>query len=586
MRVACLIFAFSIWAMPAAGQVSGTVVDDSSGLPIEGARVTLRATDIRTETDASGRYDLPVPDGDTRIVGAARGYFNRGGFVVAPATGVELRLDAVHPDDATGSLEDPSDCMLCHLELWSQWTDSRMQTAGRNTWVLDMYDGSGTSGGDGGFVYARDSTEAATNPTSECAACHQPVRWLTGAPIGLAPADDPSSDVAHGVACGVCHQMADNDLTRPNSPGIDLGVVRMTRSSDPLLVVMYGVYGDVDFASIGQMRASLNPQLTSGVCAACHQDANDPDRDGDREEASSVVSGPTYVEWLESPYADPASPSYATCADCHMPPTELRLACSVSPGYERELGRVRSHRIVGTTPAFLEDAVTLSLDTTRTGAVLTVEVGVNNHGAGHHVPTGATMRNVILLVEASVGGVPLEHMGDQVISDLAGVGDPAEGYFAGLPGKVYAKRNHGADGTGPVFFTDATGITEDTRIPALATDVTSYTFAAPDADATIEVRARLIYRRAWRALVDAKGWTENGHGEPLEDIAPPHFGHLMEEAEVVLSPPPPDAGVLLDAGVEEPPGGGCGCVTPGGAPVSPWPLGLVVLAWLLRRRRG
>ena len=51
-------------------------------------------------------------------------------------------------------------------------------------------------GGDGGFVYARDSTEFAGNPTSECAACHQPLRWLASAPTALAPVDDPKYAVA------------------------------------------------------------------------------------------------------------------------------------------------------------------------------------------------------------------------------------------------------------------------------------------------------------------------------------------------------------------------------------------------------
>ena len=53
----------------------------------------------------------------------------------------------------------------------------------------------------------------------------------------------------------------------------------------------------------------------------------------------------------------------------------------------------------------------------------------------------------------------------------------------------------------------------------------------PPGGGTLRVRARLVYRRAFRALVDAKGWTLDGHGNPLEDVAPPYFGHLMEEEE-------------------------------------------------------
>lgn len=59
----------------------------------------------------------------------------------------------------------------------------------------------------------------------------------------------------------------------------------------------------------------------------------------------------------------------------------------------------------------------------------------------------------------------------------------------------------------------------DNRIAALDSDATRYSFAVPPGAGTLEVRARLIYRRAFRALVDAKGWTEDGHGQPLGDLA-------------------------------------------------------------------
>jgi hypothetical protein len=167
------------------------------------------------------------------------------------------------------------------------------------------------------------------------------------------------------------------------------------------------------------------------------------------------------------------------------------------------------------------------------GGNLEVEVAVNNSGTGHHVPTGVTVRNMILLVEAwrESDGQALASTGAQVVHDLGGVGDPAQGYYAGLPGKYFAKLNHDQAGAGPTFFTDAVGIIFDNRIPALGVDVTNYSFTAPAADDTLQVRARLIYRRAFRALVDAKGWTEDGHGEPLEDVLPPYYGHLMEETE-------------------------------------------------------
>ncbi len=195
---------------------------------------------------------------------------------------------------------------------------------------------------------------------------------------------------------------------------------------------------------------------------------------------------------------------------------------------------VRTHAIEGTTAAYLDNAVELSMQTQRVGNELQVSVTIDNNLTGHHVPTGVTIRNMILLVLAWEDGQnpwvnPLMHTGAQTVHDLGGVGNPAQGYYAGLPGKLYAKVNHDASLQGPTFFTDATGILFDSRIPALEKDATNYTFQVPAGSGIIHVQAALIYRRAFRFLVDAKAWTQDGHGNPLEDVASP-YGHLMELA--------------------------------------------------------
>jgi hypothetical protein len=122
----------------------------------------------------------------------------------------------------------------------------------------------------------------------------------------------------------------------------------------------------------------------------------------------------------------------------------------------------------------------------------------------HHRPHGATV---------NAGRMPVA-TGTQVVHEPGGVGDPAEGCYAGLPGKLFAKVIHDGAGRWPTFFTDAAGILFDNRIPPLATDVSRYRFAVPPGDATLHVRARLLYRRSFRALTDATGWTLDGHGNP------------------------------------------------------------------------
>ncbi|MBN2469145.1 MAG: hypothetical protein JXN59_00365, partial [Anaerolineae bacterium] len=136
-----------------------------------------------------------------------------------------------------------------------------------------------------------------------------------------------------------------------------------------------------------------------------------------------------------------------------------------------------------------------------------VTVRVTNSGAGHHIPTDNPLRNMILLVAATdEAGEPLALLDGPTIPDWGGVGDPAVGYYAGLPGVLYAKIL--ADfytGETPTYaYWRQTRLVSDNRIPALATDESVYTFA-PGAGA-VRVEARLVLRRAFIDLMAVKGW--------------------------------------------------------------------------------
>lgn len=521
-----------------ANQVSGIVLDQGSMAPIPGAVVALQASSVRTTTDVNGAFQLLIGGGtDLVIVAAAKGYFNQSTLATPPVTSVQILLNPVpQDDDPSYTLRLPESCGSCHPNQYNEWNGSPMSKGGLNTWVHDIYNGTGTPGGMGGFVYTRDSVFSDTNPNSECASCHQPESWISN-PFsrmeGPQDAGYPSAQAMHGISCEVCHKVADVDVTKINFPGIFPGAVTFTRPQ-PGRQVQYGVLGDSDFNAGAVMEPSYQPQLVAEVCATCHQDKNDPD---ENHTYTGVTSEPTYIEWLNSAYSDPGSVFYANCVDCHMPPSGETDTCSfLFPPLIRDAATVRSHRIEGTTPFYLENAVDLTMQSQLTGNSLDVEATIVNSMTGHHVPTGVTVRNMILLVEAWRDGEdpllnPLTYTGIQTVHDLGGIGNPAQGYYAGLPGKFYAKVNHDSSGMGPTFFTDATGIQFDNRIPALDSDMTNYSFEVPPGDGTLHVRARLIYRRAFRFLVDAKQWTEDGHGNPLADVAAPHYGHLMELVE-------------------------------------------------------
>ncbi len=581
-------------------QVSGVVKDKASGLPVADALVTVQAKGIRAQTDASGNFSLSGASGSGLVIVAAKqGFYNSGVNADAPATNLNIELEGVDlTPDPNHVFDSPGSCGVCHTDQYAEWAKSPMKHAGENTWVYDIYDGSGTSYGTGGFVYTRDSVHAAKFPESDCASCHQPEPWIKQPYIAMEPLSALSDEAKNGVSCVVCHQMANVDGTKPNFPGVYPGVVTMARPAVSAPVV-FGLLGDATFVQ-GSMRPAYQPQLAALVCATCHQDKNDPDGDGDFEEADGVISEPTYLEWLNSPYSDPKSPRHATCVTCHMKATGAAQACNqITPPLGRPNGEVRAHNFPGTTPEFLENAVSLGLEAKVEGQTVTATVTLENDLTGHHVPTGVTIRNMILLVEAwrAQDDKKLTFVGTQKIHDLGGVGDPAQGYYAGLPGKLYAKINEDATGKGPTFFTDAVKITADNRLAPLEKDTTSYSFELPADGGELHVRARVIYRRSWRALTDAKKWTEDGHGKPLADVQAPYFGHLMEEAERTIDLPfDCDAGQCPDAGTDAGAGGssakpasddgGCGCrSTRSKRAPGPW-LFLILLAALRRRRRA
>lgn len=540
--VAIITLSFSAGAARA-NQVTGIVVRSVDLQPIAGAKVTFQASLSSTSTDANGGFTLPVPAGVNRVVvGAAKGYFNTGVTVSSPASGIQIVLPSVPQDnDPTYQFMPPQNCGICHPNQLAEWTDTPMARAGINTWVHDIYNGQATPGGMGGFVYTRDSIYAPSNPNTECASCHQPESWIPS-PFsrmqGPQDAGYPNPATLHGISCETCHKIADVDVEKINFPGIFPGAVVYTRPQvSASHQVQYGLLGDVTYNLTTFMRASYQPQLAAEVCGVCHQDRSDPE---ENHSYTGPISEPTYLEWLESPYADEQGPLYADCITCHMPSSGATTFCAIqNPPLVRDSSLIRSHNIRGTTQEFLENAVTMTLGTAIAESTLTVDVSITNDKTGHHVPTGVTTRNMILVVDAwPDGGDPntdlLPFTGDQTVHMLGGVGDPALGYYAGRPGKLFAKVNHDSQNNSPTFFTDAIGILFDTRLTALQTDQTSYTFTLPPTNGDIQVRARLLYRRAWRALVDAKQWTEDGHGNPLGDMQPPYYGYLMEQSQVTI----------------------------------------------------
>lgn len=164
----------------------------------------------------------------------------------------------------------------------------------------------------------------------------------------------------------------------------------------------------------------------------------------------------------------------------------------------------------------------MSVQVAENGDTVDIVVRVTNEKAGHHYPTDVPMRNMILLVEAvEPGGARLKYLDGPVVPRWGGVGPQEEGNYAGLPGTGFAKILRDVDKSYPRFDPDVhsptphwrqAAILVDTRIPARGTDTSRYRFLRKSRPpGCVTVTGRLIYRRAFKTWIDAKGW-------PLDDL--------------------------------------------------------------------
>jgi hypothetical protein len=79
---------------------------------------------------------------------------------------------------------------------------------------------------------------------------------------------------------------------------------------------------------------------------------------------------------------------------------------------------------------------------------------------------------------------------------------------AGLPGKGFAKVLRDAQtGESPVMsYWKQALIVSDNRIPAMGNDTSAYVYAAPAAGSPVTITVELCFRRAFQAVMDARGW--------------------------------------------------------------------------------
>lgn len=492
--------------LPASRATLAGVVLDARGEPVSDAIVRVRGTPLSAVTDRAGRFALEPTSPQRPVVITAwkSGYYNGGHEVVAGGGQICIRLDPIPSGDnhdyawrspSQSSSTGDKPCRECHPALAAEWDSSAHAGSAQNPLFLAFFGGTDVRGaGPAGPGYRLDFPGANGN----CSSCHVPAMALA-----RAYGSDPRAATGierEGIFCDLCHKVA---AARVDEFGGHPGILSMEFARPSAgRGLFYGPYDDVFPGD-----DSRDPLVEESVyCAPCHNGA--------------FWNTPVYTEFQEWRSSDYAARGI-TCQACHMKAdgSMARFALESKGGVLRDPATVPSHRFYGMRDrAFMISAIDLGLAASWTGDALAANVTVRNTGAGHAYPTGNPMRHMILRIDArDEGGNALELTEGDVVPPWGGAGSPAEGNYAGQPGRGFGKvlvdastypdrRDLRFPFEYPAPHWRPVRIESDTRIPANGMDVSRYQFAVPPRTrGTVEITATLIYRRTYKQWADAKG---------------------------------------------------------------------------------
>ncbi len=529
---------------PALGSVSGFVKDGDE--PVPGATVTFQGTNYATLTDATGAFTLHgIPAGPgARFSAWKEGYYC--GLLIdvnVPTSGVVVNIRRHQLVDYENyeplPPEGPTGCVQCHPALTEMSLKDAHLGAAQNPRFLSTYYGQDVLGNQSPDTQYRtittqwgtfevpepyDRTKPYYGPgwridfpgsVGTCTSCHIPGAAVNG---DVEPRSAAGVE-RYGVHCDFCHKIgyvhldSNTGLPPVSRPGIqNIDLLRPDPTS-PLWSELFmgslpdgnslaegapSPYGGLNVTTFEAKRLLYSE---SRYCAPCHYGGF---------WGQAVYT--SYQEWVESPYADPQSPRYRTCQNCHMPSPTLykgKALTNIAPGkggLERDPASLHSHNMT-VTPELLRNSMTMDVSTTLNNGELAIAVTLTNDRTGHHVPTDSPLRHLILLVEArDRTGKMLTLKEGSLLPSWCGVGDSQEGYYANLPGKAYAKiLKEMWTNVEPAFsYWRHTTVASDNRLAALASDKSTYVFSSPGS--AFDVTVTLLYRRAFIELMKQKGW--------------------------------------------------------------------------------
>ncbi len=489
------------------------VVENDTGQPVAGAVVRLQGARDSAVSSNEGRFRLAVrgESGAKYVTAWKEGFYNGGTLLASGDASYRIRLKPLPPGDNTayrwipprkptdGAAVESSDkpCDTCHVQgdfpVVGEWESSAHARAATNPFFLAFFNGDRSA-----IPLAPDLGYRLDFPRSSgnCAACHVPALALRR--LHDADPNHAAGVERDGVFCDFCHKIKDVAL---DADGGRPGVLSMTFARPPQgEQLFFGPFDDV-FPGPDAFKPLYKE---SRYCAACHN-----------SRFWNVQAYSEFSEWSVSSYAKQG----IHCQNCHMKPDgrTRQVALASKGAIVRDPKTVASHTFrAGNDAQFMRSAVELKVRGELSGDALTVVAGVKNIGAGHHLPSGSPMRNMLLLVEARDEHGRLELLQGERLPVWAGTGPESAGNYAGLPGKGYAKVlkdlvpypadrriSSNLSALYPAPHWRPVILESDNRIAAGAVDASSYRFRLPQsARGPIRIIVRLFHRRTFRNWID------------------------------------------------------------------------------------
>lgn len=502
--------------------------------PLENAKVRIPGHDKYALTDRAGRFTLPygfLPGERPRVTAGKEGWFNNQQARFTFGRPADIFLNPVYLNDQPDyRYISPVTCASCHVKVARYWDRSKMAHTTSNPLVLDMLYGTD--------VFGRQGIEPGyrlDNPTQNgnCVICHAPSTASSrgGSSMDLRAALQSPSTEWDGISCDYCHKVR-NVLPDRTKPSGKVAVLERQSSRRGRSILVFGPYDD---AVAPPMAASYNPLFGDAkFCSACHshykkldsETSWDPgkiyspaEREGLKMENNTFLPiQTTFQEWQQwqkaLPLDDPNKGK--KCQNCHMGwrkemlPYDNYVVDGMAQrmwGVYRSPEDIRPHHFDGGTKTQLATSLSMELEGEITGKRLALNVYITNTNGGHWVPTGETIRSVMLLLHASDSkGNPLKMIKGGTLPDWTGKGTEEKGNYNGLPGAVFARVLKDDQGNLNVPFWRATGIDSDTRIRPKKTVTLKFEFALTDPDDEPTANADLIYRPVMRPLALKKQW--------------------------------------------------------------------------------